>query len=136
MRHRHGGQLGPSRLTRAQANRSLEMLERQRALTCIQPLKPTEAPTVGTAWIKCRRAVDNRDCGVDVLVEIAQSVRDESERDRIVSPQKECPACQIDPGSAIAPAIFDPADRIEYGMTIGRAGHGRREPGIALDGLL
>src|SRR5882757_5142960 len=136
MRHRHAGQLRPSRLTRAEAYRSLEMLDRQCALTRIQPLKSAEAPSVGAARIKYRRTVGNRDRGIDVLVEIAQSVCDESERDCIVSTQKERPTREINADAAIARAIFDPADRIKYGMTIGRTGERRRKPGIALDRLL
>ena len=62
------------RITRAEAQRNLEMLNRQVGFPTPQPEPAAAKPPEGKAWVELPGAVDQGDGGIDVLVKICEGV--------------------------------------------------------------
>jgi len=97
--------LGCARIIpRAQAERSLDMLQREIWLTRSQPETSADVPAVGKTWIERERPIDEPDHGVDVLTQHAQHESGDGEDTWVVIAGVQRLPCEID---GLAPRCAD-----------------------------
>ena len=86
----------PIALARAQAQRGLDMLDREIGLPGTDPEQAAQIPAAGKARIERKRTVDQRDHGADILAEIRQHKGGVGEDARVVAAPLERPPSKID----------------------------------------
>jgi hypothetical protein len=90
-----------SPFARVEAQRSLEMLDREIGLPRPQPEPPAPLPTTSETRIEFQAAVEQGDGDINFFAEIGECVSSLTEDIRIVAGYLKCPPCEIDTSPAI-----------------------------------
>src|SRR5436190_20492693 len=111
-------------ISRAEAQRVVEVLDREIRLTCVIPEHAAAPPTASRAWIEGGRTFDQRYAHIDVFAKISERKTRKGKGFGVVRSELECLPSQIDALAIVGLQVVHPIVRREHLMTIGSRGEG------------
>ena len=123
------------RITRAEAQRSLEMLNREVGVPLPQPEPTAAEPPEGETRVKLSGAVDQGGGGIKVFAEISERVGSAAKDIGILPGDPQRPPGKIDAFAAVCRRVLCPSDNVENLVAMRRQGKGRTVTRIAFDRL-
>src|SRR5712691_22 len=120
-------------IARAEAQRHIEMFEREIGVPGIVSEHPAPMPTASKARVEGETPVDQSDCGIDILAGSTENEGSDGENVGVVGAGSERSSSKIDARAPVRLTVIRPAIVVEPYVAIRCMGKGGPIMGITLD---